>query len=69
MSRLAVRTDKAGGQIVKGAHAEEEYHLMDILSGCIVNSYRSVTERGNGRIQRLVGNQISGGVLRNEEEG
>lgn len=44
MSRLAVRTDKAGGQAVKGAHAEEEYLLIDILSGCIVKSYMSVTE-------------------------
>lgn len=46
MSRVADRTDKAGGMAVKGAHAEEEYLLMDILSGCIVNSYMSVTGRG-----------------------
>lgn len=43
MSIVAVLTDKAGGGIVKGARAEEEYSLMDILSGCIVNSYMSVT--------------------------
>lgn len=44
MSRVAVRTDKAGGQAVKGARAEEKYLLMGILSGCIVKSYMSVTE-------------------------
>ena len=43
MPRVAVRTDKAGRSIVKGVHAEEEYLLIDILSGCIVKSYMSVT--------------------------
>ena len=46
MSRVADRTDKAGRMAVKGARAEEEYLLIDILSGCIVNSYMSVTGRG-----------------------
>ncbi len=45
VSRLTVWTDKAGGWTAKGAHAEERYSLMDILSGCIVKSYMSVTER------------------------
>ena len=43
MSRVTIWTDKAGGRIGKGAHAEERYHLFGILSGCIVNSYASVT--------------------------
>lgn len=43
VSRVAVRTDKAGRGIVKGARAEEEYFLMDILSGCMVKSRMSVT--------------------------
>lgn len=34
----------------KGVHAEEEYLLADILSGCIVNSYMSVTDKRNGSI-------------------
>lgn len=33
---------------MKGAHAEEEYLLMDILSGCIVKSCMSVTVIKNG---------------------
>lgn len=63
MSRLAGRTDKAGGMAVKGAHAEEEYLLMDILSGCIVNSYMSVTER-RWLVQSMRNVPESGGVLR-----
>ncbi len=43
VSRVSVWTDKAERRIVKGAHAEERYLLMGILSGCIVNSYMSVT--------------------------
>ena len=43
MSRVAVWTDKAGRRIVKGARAEEGYFLINILSGCIVKSYASVT--------------------------
>lgn len=46
VSRVTVWTDKAGRWTAKGAHAEERYSLMDILSGCIVNSYMSVTEGG-----------------------
>lgn len=49
VSRVSVWTDKAGRRIVKGARAEERYLLIGILSGCIVNSYMSVT----GIIRRL----------------
>lgn len=69
MPRVAVWTDKAGRRIVKGVRAEEEYRLIDILSGCIVKSYMSVT----GMKRRLNTEDVyvswmTGGVLRNEDD-
>lgn len=68
MLRVTVWTDKAGRQIVKGVHAEEEYLLIDILSGCIVKSYMSVTVtmRREDTVMEYP-NEASGGVLRNGE--
>ena len=43
VSRVTVLTDKVGRRTGKGARAEERYHLIDILSGCIANNYMSVT--------------------------
>lgn len=45
MSRVTVWTDRAGGRTGKGAHAEENDHLMDHLSGCAVKSCMSVTDK------------------------
>ena len=43
VSSVTVLTGKAGRWIGKGAHAEERYRLIGILSGCIANNYMSVT--------------------------
>lgn len=54
--------------MVKGAHAEEKYLLIDILSGCVVKSYMSVTRVMAGwNTEDMYGSQTLGGVLRNEE--